>query len=287
MELHEEKPAGLPRSSKQPDYRAKPDCLLTVGSQRFAAILADQSNAGLTVQIQGSPLFWVEDSGVLQTADLEIAVRVSTIVRMEGIEGHFASNVPAFCIGLTALGQTPAKSNLQPPMPSRKARPKFRSFLSLARLRAMLGGLMAIAMIVTPLVFVIVAWQHHVHQAQSADSTMVVSATPAGEPQSTPVNSQQPAVAPVPEPAPETLRLPGVEPFLNPLVAAKLALTPEQMGALGRLNKTIQGAVEDLEKYWESAGRLELARRRSAFWTPLGKRRCNCSMISNASSGKP
>jgi hypothetical protein len=31
---------------------------------------------------------------------------------------------------------------------------------------------------------------------------------------------------------------------------------------LGRLNKTIQGALEDLEKYWESAGRLELARRR-------------------------
>ena len=61
------------------------------------------------------------------------------------------------------------------------------------------------------------------------------------------------------------LRLPGVEPFLNPEVAKALELTPSQMGAFGRLNKTTQEALEDLEKYWESAGRLELARRRNVL----------------------
>ena len=63
--------------------------------------------------------------------------------------------------------------------------------------------------------------------------------------------------------AAEILRLPGVEPFLTPDVAKKLALTPSQMGAFGRLDKTTQEALADLEKYWESPGRLELAQRRS------------------------
>jgi hypothetical protein len=201
----------------------------------------------------------------LQTADLDIAVRVSTIVRMESIEGHFASNVPAFCIGLTRLGQTGAKSRLQPSMPPRKARPKLLSIPPLGRVRALLGWLMAFAMIATPLVLVIAAWQHHFYQAQSADSNADVGAASADVPQCTPVNGRQPAVALVPDPAPEILRLPGVEPFLNPQVAAKLALTPSQTGALGRLNATIQGALQDLEKYWESVGRLELARRRNVL----------------------
>ena len=59
------------------------------------------------------------------------------------------------------------------------------------------------------------------------------------------------------------MRLPGVEPFLKPEVAKKLKLTPLQTGAFGRLNKTIQEALMDLDKYWESADRLELVRRRN------------------------
>jgi hypothetical protein len=57
--------------------------------------------------------------------------------------------------------------------------------------------------------------------------------------------------------------LPGVEPFIQPEVAKKLELTPVQTGAYQRLNSTTQQAVEELEKYWGSAGRLELARRRT------------------------
>ena len=61
------------------------------------------------------------------------------------------------------------------------------------------------------------------------------------------------------------MQLPGVEPFLNPEVAKKLELTPSQTGTFGRLNKTTQEALEDLEKYWESDGRLELAQRRNVL----------------------
>ncbi len=262
MESVEATPADSSRSPKPTDYRAKPDCLLTVGSQRFAAILADQSSTGLTVQIQGSPLFWVEDTGVLQTADLEIAVRVSNIVRIEGIDDHFASSVPGFCIGLTPVGQTATKSGPQPPAPSRKKRRKLLSILPLPRIRVSMGGLMGFAMLATPLVLVFVAWQHHVRQVQTVDSQTMAVPGPAEVPQPTPTVTSQPAVPATPEPTPETLSVPGVEPFLNPLVAAKLALTPSQTGALKRLNKTIRAALQDLDKYWESVGRLELARRR-------------------------
>ena len=123
---------------------------------------------------------------------------------------------------------------------------------------------MAIVMLVTPLAFVAAAWRHHVQLAHSVDSQETVAAAP-DLPPSVPTVEHQPTVPGVPEPAPEILRLPGVEPFLAPEVAAKLQLTPSQMGAFGRLNETTQEALEDLEKYWESGGRLELARRRGVI----------------------
>jgi hypothetical protein len=76
---------------------------------------------------------------------------------------------------------------------------------------------------------------------------------------------QQPSISTIPEPTPEVLKLPGVEPFLKPEVAKKLALTASQSSAFGRLAKTTQEALQDLEKYWESTGRLELARRRNVL----------------------
>jgi hypothetical protein len=76
---------------------------------------------------------------------------------------------------------------------------------------------------------------------------------------------QQPAAPSGNEIAPEILRLPGVEPFLNPAVAATLAITPLQTDAFNRLNKITQDALGDLEKYWENPSRLELARRRNVL----------------------
>ena len=83
MDSREIEPVSSRRSLRRPVAPAQPDCLLTIGSQCLAAVLAEEWDTGLHVLIQGSPLFWVEDTGVLQTPDAEIAVRVSNIVRME------------------------------------------------------------------------------------------------------------------------------------------------------------------------------------------------------------
>ena len=179
--------------------------------------------------------------------------------------------MPAFRIGLARLGQPAVKSQPQPAAnPREKPVVNYSRFCRrplgtwCPRIRLSVGGLIAFAMIVTPLVLVAVAWRHHIHQAGSVDSQNPVAAA-ADSPPSTPPIRQQPAVPPVPEPTPEILRLPGVEPFLTPEVARKLELTPSQTGAFGRLNKTTREALEDLEKYWESAGPSELARRRNVL----------------------
>jgi len=268
MESRKEEPVGLRRSSKQPVPPAQPDYVLTIGSQRLPAVLADKQETGLFVLIQGSPLFWVEDSGVLETSEVEIAVRVSKIVRLETGEDEFASSLPAFRIGLTQLGQTVVKPRPQPPpIPRKKARSKLLLLLPLNRIQVSVGGLIGFVLIVTPVVFVAAAWLHHLHQAQSADSQNSTVSIP-DVPQPTTTGSQRPTVPTVPavpEPTPDILRLPGIEPFLTPVIAKKLELTPSQTGAFERLNGTVQEALEDLEKYWESGGRLELAQRRNVL----------------------
>ena len=271
MESRDVEPAGCGRSFDRPVSPAQPNCLLTIGSQRLTAILADERETGLHVLIQGSPLFWVEDTGVLQTSEGEIAVRVSNIVRMETGEDDFSSSMPGFRIGLACLTQAELKLRPPtPPIPVRKAPRKLHWLRPLSRVRISVGGLIGVALIVTPLVFVAAAWQHHVHQTDGVDSPAAVAAAHDG-PISTPTIERQLAVPTgytvptVPEPSAEILQLPGVEPFLKPEVVKKLELTPSQTGAFGRLDKTTQEALQDLEKYWESTGRLELARRRNVL----------------------
>ena len=263
MDSREIEPVGSRRSTQESVAPARPDCLLTVGSQCLTAILAEEGDSGLHVLIQGSPLFWVEDTGVLQTTDVEIAVRVSTIVCMEADPDDSAPSIPAFRIGLARLGQ-PA------PIPGGRSRPKLLSLLPLAmsswcpQIRISMGGLIAFSLLVTPLVFVAVAWRHHVHQADAVDlPNPVVAAMEA--PAVTPTSTPQPAVPAIPEPTPEILRLPGVQPFLTREVAKRLKLSPSQTGAVGRLNTTTEEALGDLEKYWESADRLDLVRRRNVL----------------------
>ncbi len=264
MESHEKEPADLGRASQQLLSPGQPDCLLVIGSQRLPAVLGEESDAGLWVLIQGSPLFWVEDAGVLQTAEVEIAVCVSNIVRMETEEDEFSSRIPAFRIGLARLDQTEVPLRSQPaPAPLRKACPNFLSRLRLNRLRVSKAGLIALVTIVTPLVFLAAAW----HQVPKTNLIGLLKAAGVAQDtqSSTMKDNMQLRANTAPDPAPEMLRLPGVEPFLNSEVAKKLELTPLQMGTLRRLDKATQQALQDLEKYWESPGRLELARRRNVL----------------------
>jgi len=143
-------------------------------------------------------------------------------------------------------------------------RRKLFSFLPLDRIRISMTGLIASCLIVIPLVFAVVVWRHYTQSADSVLAQPAAVATPEA-PSFVPADGARPNVPAIPDPTPEILRLPGVEPFLNPKVAKKLDLTPSQMGVFGRLNKTTQQALADLEKYWESDGRLELAQRQNVL----------------------
>ncbi len=268
MKSREDELAGSPISLQRPVSPTQPDCILTIGSQRVAAILAEEWDAGLHVLIQASPSFWVEDTGSLQTSEAELMVRVSTIVRLGGNENDDVSSPPVFRIELERLSQPVVKLGRQSaPASAGSVRPKLLWLFPLDRMRVSVGGLIAFFLIATPLVLAIVAWRHHSATANSADPPSVIAANPES-PLSTPAVGLQPAIATkpaAPGPTPEILRLPGIEPFLNVEVAKKLELTPSQMGIFGRLNQTTQEALEDLEKYWESDGRLELAERRNVL----------------------
>jgi len=263
MDSREIEPISSRPSLRQPVSPAHPDCLLTMGSQCLAAILSEEWDTVLHVLIQGSPMFWVEDTGMLQTPEAEIPVRVSNIVRMESDEDDLGSSVPAFRIGLSRLPQSPMKSP-SAPNPTRGPRAK-RSWLPpLKRIRLSVGGLIAFALIATPLLLVALAWRNHIQPANSVNAQNPL-AVATDLPACSPTIPQQSAATTVPEPTPEILQLPGIEPFLKREVARKLALTPSQTGAFRRLNKTTQAALEDLEKYWEHSSPSELARRRSVL----------------------
>jgi hypothetical protein len=175
MESREEEP-GVLRSSNLSVSAAQPDCLLTVGSQRLPALLADECGTSLHVLVQRSPSFWVDDAGVLQTSDAEIAVRVLNIVRLDPDEDVYTSYTEGFRIGLMRLNPAAAKLQLQP-MPVREARPKLLALLPWNRIRISAAGVFGFAMIMTPLVLVAVVWRHHLHQANSVEAATAVANT--------------------------------------------------------------------------------------------------------------
>jgi hypothetical protein len=235
-----------------------PHCLLIVGSQRLTAVLGAEQGLGLHVLVQGNPIFWVNDTGVLQMSEVDLTVRVSNIVCLESSEEDFSRMRPAFRIGLEPLGET-----AKPKSPAVRTKTTTGSSPRIDILRALLlryatGKLIGIVLLVTPLLFVAAAWHHHIHD--SRDALPVVAPSNDHIP---PATHGEPAHYAMPEPSPETLRLAGIEPFLTAEVAAKLELTPLQRSKLGEMHKQTQQALVDLEKYWESPGRLELARRRN------------------------
>ena len=250
------------RSSERVDAPARPNCVLAIGSQRLPAILAEECLDSLLLLIRGNPLFWVDDEGELQAPDLAVTVRVSSIVCVEKGEADSAFHVPEFRIAVARLGQTAVKRPQPAQIPEQElhcGRPASRFQKSA---RPTTGMLVTLNLILTPIVVVAVAWLTHLYQVHSstspnADTANLDTRSP------TPAIKQQATEDVASRLLLEIHQLPGVEPFLQAAVTEKLALTPSQMGALRRLDKTTQQALADLEKYWESSGRLELARRQN------------------------
>jgi hypothetical protein len=262
MELSQEKPGKTRQRSNRRDSCPKPDCILTIGAQRLAAIFAEETESTLQVLIQGNPLFWVEEAGVLQMSETEVPVRVSNVVRMEeesdDDEEELAPSTPMFRVGLARLGRSEGPLRPEPPLtPAENTPPNTPSLTVPEGRRLIRAGLIALALIATPLAFMAAAWIY-VHPKNLAFSTAWF--TDMTHRDSTSNSKGGDSSAPN-EAEAEVLRLPGVEPFLNEAVARKLELTPSQKGACQRLNDTTQAALADLEKYWESSGRLEIARR--------------------------
>jgi len=244
----------------------QPDCVLTIGSQDLPAVLADEQATDLHVLIQGSPLFWVDDIGVLRNSVAETAVRVSNIIRMEESNDDFTGNISSFRIGLVRLASTavkPRSPSVENPLSSTWA--KGLTLLPLRRVTPSVGGLIGFILIVTPLIIAAVAWQHHIQSTRSAEPFHPAIDSSAS-PQSTTMTVNKPSVPVIPELARVLSQLPGVEPFLAPEVAKKLKFTPSQTGAFGRLDKTTREALDDLEKDWGSSGQWELARRRNVLF---------------------
>jgi hypothetical protein len=254
MDFSEEKLDFSRRSSQQTVAAGEPDCILTIGSQRLAAVLGDEWDNGMSVTVQGSPAFWVEDTGVLQAADVEIEVRVSNIVRLEseGEEDESISGAPTFRIGLVRLSQIAVKLRSESKAAAASAEktnyqsqiyPRRRAF------RASKRAVLAIALAATLFALPALAW-HFRFRILNIGTGWPSAA-----------KSDQDAV-PLAKLDPTILKRPGVEPFLNAEVSNRLELTALQTRAFERLNKTTRQALEDLGKYWESAGRLELEGRR-------------------------
>jgi hypothetical protein len=259
MALNDDRPDFSRRSSQGTISRGQPDCLLTVGSQRLAAVLGDEWDNGMSVMVQGTPSFWVEDTGMLQSADVEIEVRVSNIVRLdaEGEEDEPAETVPTFRIGLVRLSQIAVKlrpdpksvdadSPPSPSLPYRDPKPS----------RAFKAGRLTLVRVASLLVVVAAAWQ--IYRWIPVGTFQNRNAADANSPS----NASTLLTPSLPKPAAAILHLPGVEPFLNTDVANRLELTPSQTGAFARLNKATQEALEELAKYWESGSRSEFAGRR-------------------------
>jgi hypothetical protein len=247
--------------------RAQPDCVLNIGFQNLPAAIVEERGGTLHVLIQGSPQFWVDDSGQLKTQETELEVRVFNIVRVESEEEDPVGEIPTFRIGLERLGTVAnedetdeADADEEEPEADEAQVKKTTSFpfrgliLLLLAACGVCGGAW-VGQNYFSTRFVFPAWTNAGKQSNIANNA---SAGPDKQPDANAALVLSPAFT-------ELLRLPGVEPFLQPEVAKRLDLSPEQSDAIQRLQQITQMAVADLAKYWGDDRRLEVAQKQKAL----------------------
>ena len=269
MQTLEEGPARSPGPPPKRPARSQPDCVLSIGFQNLPAAIIEERGGTLVVLIQGSPQFWVDDSGQLKTPETDLEVRVFNMVRVEAEDGDPAGEIPKFRIGLERMGTVANEEadDADGTCADEEERDEGEAALKKAAGIPLLG-LFASLLAAVALGGVAWACQHYLrqwifspaasHQEQQTDGARNAAAAPAK-----PSNADAPpALPPV---SSLLLGLPGVDPFLQPEVAKLLDLSPEQQDAMQRLHQITQMAVADLEKYWGDDDRLEVAQKRRAL----------------------
>ena len=253
--------AGAPPPPRRSAH-AQPDCILSVGAQNLPAAIIEERGGTLYVIIQGSPQFWVDDAGHLKTPDKDLEVCVFNIVRLEAEEDDPAGDIPEFRIGLERLGtvanEVPADEDDadeddddEPEDDEVKAKLKKKTPGGLRTLIVLLAGVVLLAVGV-------LTWQQHLGKWIVFPSWPDPAKQQPGKPAASSSAAPQPdADAGRPAAIAKLLRLPGVEPFLQPEVAKWLDLSHAQKDALQRTDQVTQIAMRDLEKYWGDSDRLE------------------------------
>ena len=224
--------------------------VLTIGSHHMPALLCEQSPSEFLILLPHAPAFWVEDTGQLQTDCGSIEVRVANIARAVQDGDADEENCRAFWIGLERPSEKPIEQSgdVPPMVPVESLRADIKSRSPKNRRRALAGGFFTLVLVSIPLMVVAIVWIYHSRHAPSTEGA-------SGE---TTVSEKV-----VAGPTPDMFSLPGIEPFVVPEVAAKLEFTPSQEDAYLRLQQTTNSALADLDKYWQSVGRFEQARRRN------------------------
>ncbi len=265
MQSCEEESARSRKPSQRRSAREQPTCILNVGGQQLPVAITEERGGTLHVLVQGNPQFWVKDPGQLTTPDAKFSVRIFNIVRVEAEDGDPMANIATFCIGLERMGDIERRSNgpvsdvnvIEPKKPATRAKGA----------RWPIRGLFILAIIATVTVFSIAAWYYSPRIRAAFHFPATGEATDdnvSGSPRRDSPPDSAAARAPT-KTFSELLRLPGAESFVQPEVAKRLELTPNQTEACQRINRITQQAIEDLEKYWGGSGRWELARKRSVL----------------------
>ncbi len=240
-----------------------PRVVLTIGEHQATALLFDESRDGLAVLLPEEPSFWVDETGELSTDAATISVRVTTIVRFDADESIESEAPQAFRIGLERIENDSFAPAVTDPQENHKTVSTPPAALApLISPKSKSSGIIAALIVCLPLLAVGAVWYNNYRQNHSTSHTLNL---PADEGASSSTTAA-PAVPPQPvlaEPTPEMFGRLGVEPFVLPEVAAKLQLSPSQEGTYESLQQATNAALADLDKYWQSVGRLEQARRRN------------------------
>ncbi len=255
-----------PSSATKRASRPQPTCVLSIGAQQLPAAIVEERGGTMHIVVQGSPQFWVEDDGTLKTPDAEFLVRVFNIVREEDDEtedDETVGDIPTFRIGLERLKQVERTDDPdvfdQPASEPKKIESavngeKETSFSSRTSFALSLAAVVVIG--------AVVAWQTQVGNWILRHGSTNSSGSASGKPESQ-SSTENSGSAGNPTALGEFTGLPGAAPFAQPEIVKKLELTPSQTDAIRRLNKITLEGVNDLEKYWGSGDRWELAKKRT------------------------